>query len=333
VAVHYIEMHPKTNDLIMGTHGRGVIIIDDISPLREINQDVLNKDVHFFTSEPITMPEESGFGGGSNGSQFVGPNPVRSAKLIYYLKKRHTFGKMSMEIQDKNGQKIVDIDAKKKRGINIVTWNYRIKLPKVAKGKTFSFGGFTSPRVPEGSYTVVMKKGKKEYKHDFQLQYDPKSGISLADRKAQEEMVMKLYNMTQDLAYLVFQVDETIEYAAHAKESNSKLDKSSSSLLSSLEDLKKTLVITTGDNYVGAAEDQLREDMSDLYSVVANNFDKPGNSQYDNLAILSKKLEDAKTKYSFIKGKELAKLEKTASKYNLEAMENKSFETFLKEYK
>jgi photosystem II stability/assembly factor-like uncharacterized protein len=333
VAVHYIELEPNTNDLVMGTHGRGVIIIDDISPLREINQDILKKDVHFFASDPIEMPEESGFGGGSNGSQFIGPNRSTSAKVVYYLKKRHTFGKMAIEVQDKQGQKIADIDAAKKKGINIIDWNYRMKLPKVAKGKTFTFTGFTAPRVPAGTYTVVMKKGKQEYKHDIVLKYDSKSDISLADRKAQEEMVMKLYNMTQDLAYLVYQIDETIAYANRAKESNKKLSKSSSTLLISLNELKKTLVITTGDNYVGAAEDQLREDIGDLYSVVANNFAKPGNSQYDNLAVLTKKLEDAKTQYSFIRNKELAKLEKTASKYNLEAMTNKSFEDFLRDYK
>ena len=333
VAVHYIELHPKTNDLVMATHGRGVIIIDDVSPLREINQDVLHENVHFFDSKPFVMHEESSFGGGSNGSQYIGPNPNRSAKVVYYLKKRHTFGKMTMEVQDKSGQQVVELNPKKKRGINIVNWNYRMKPPKVAKGKTFSFGGFTSPRVPAGTYTIVMKKGKAEYKHDIKLEYDPKSGISLADRKAQEEMVMKLYNMTQDLAYLVYQIDATIDYATKAQASSPKLKKTSSSLITSLNNLKKTLVITTGDNYVGAAEDQLREDMGDLYSVVANNFDKPGNSQYNNLASLNKRLEEAQTKYSYIKNKELAKLEKTGSKYNLESMKAWSFDEFLENYK
>jgi hypothetical protein len=38
VAVHYIELSKKTNDLVLATHGRGIIILDDISPLRQINQ-------------------------------------------------------------------------------------------------------------------------------------------------------------------------------------------------------------------------------------------------------------------------------------------------------
>jgi hypothetical protein len=47
VAVHYIELSKKTNDLVLATHGRGIIILDDISPA-SINQVVLNKDLHFF---------------------------------------------------------------------------------------------------------------------------------------------------------------------------------------------------------------------------------------------------------------------------------------------
>ncbi len=332
-AVHYIALQPRTNDLVLATHGRGIIIIDDISPLREINQEVLNKKVHFFASKPFVMYEESGFGGGSNGNQFIGPNPTRNAKIAYYLKRRHTFGKMTMEVRDASGRKIIDLDPLKKRGVNIVTWDYRMPLPKMARGKTFAFSGFTSPRVPAGTYTVVMKKGKEEYQHTIELQYDPGAGIALADRKAQEEMVMKLYNMNQDLAYLVYQIDETIAYANKAQESSPKLKKTSSSLLSSLQGLKETLVITTGDNYVGMAEKELREKIGDLYSVVTNNFYKPGNSQYANLAILDKALEEAKTQYSFIKNKELARLEKTASKYNLESMQVDTFEEFLKNYK
>ena len=51
VAVHYIDLQAKTNDLVMGTHGRGVIIIDDISPLREINESSLSEKLYFFEKD------------------------------------------------------------------------------------------------------------------------------------------------------------------------------------------------------------------------------------------------------------------------------------------
>jgi hypothetical protein len=61
VAVHYMELSTKTNSLVMATHGRGVIILDDITPLRQISQDVLAKDVHFFDMKPAVIEEQSSF--------------------------------------------------------------------------------------------------------------------------------------------------------------------------------------------------------------------------------------------------------------------------------
>jgi hypothetical protein len=62
VAVHHIEMHPKTHDLVMATHGRGIIILDNADLLSEINSNLLDKQVHFFKSEPTIMSEKTSFG-------------------------------------------------------------------------------------------------------------------------------------------------------------------------------------------------------------------------------------------------------------------------------
>ncbi|MFT7065910.1 MAG: photosystem II stability/assembly factor-like uncharacterized protein, partial [Sediminicola sp.] len=153
VAVHFIDLQKRTNDLVMGTHGRGIIIIDDISPLRDLTPDVLDKNVHFFANQPTVIDEQGGFSGGfGNETQFVGQNKSKDVQIKYYLKKRHTFGKMAMEVQDLEGNKIMELGPGKSKGINIVKWGYTRNVPKVAKGKTFSFGGFTAPKVPAGTY-------------------------------------------------------------------------------------------------------------------------------------------------------------------------------------
>ena len=103
----------------------------------------------------------------STETQFIGPNPPRDAQIIYYLKKRHTFGKMSMEIQDSEGNFISELSPGKSKGINVVNWNYTSKAPKMAKGKTITFGGFTAPRVSAGAYKVVMQEGKRHLFHRF----------------------------------------------------------------------------------------------------------------------------------------------------------------------
>lgn len=293
VAVHYLELHKGTNDLVLGTHGRGVIIIDDISPLREINAEVLGETLHFFEDEPTVIDETSSFGSSTVSTEFVGANRSRAAQIKYFMKSRHTFGKMTMEIRDADGNKVLDLEPGKSKGINIVNWGYVRKQPKVARAKTFSFGGFTSPTVPAGSYTAVITKGRDTYEYPFELVYAD-NGISDEARARKYETTMELYDMTQELAYLVYQLDAYIAQAEAAGDSRE---------LKKLNALKETLVITTGDNYVGSAEPQLREKMADLYSKVADSYDAPTAADRANLELIRQRFEEGKAEFESLKPK------------------------------
>lgn len=330
VSVHFIDLQKRTNDLVMGTHGRGVIIIDDISPLRQLTEETLAKDLHFFPSNPAILDESSSFGSTAGETQFVGANARQDARIVYHLKKRHTLGKMSVEIQDTQGNKVVDLDAGKAKGINVVYWGCTTKPPKVATGKTFAFGGFTSPRVPAGTYKVVIQKGKETYSNELVVQYDPKSTITLADRKLNEEVTRKLYNMSQELAYLVYEVDETIKTAEEQKQKNQSAAKIVNPYITELNKLKETLVITTGDNYVGMGEPQLREDMLELYSKVARTFYKPSQAELDNLAAIEERMQMARNTFKKTKEKHNVRLNEVLAKNKAEPIILKSYDEFLK---
>jgi len=309
VAVHYIELQSKTNDLVMGTHGRGVIILDDISPLREINSDQLSSKLHFFEPTGMLMSDKSyGFGSSFGAeTQFVGENPTTIAQFKYLLPKRHTFGKMTMEIHDLEGNVISKLSPGKSKGVNIVRWNYTMKQPKVAKGKTLAFGGFTSPRVLAGTYKVVINKGRDKFEQEFELTNDPTTSVDSAYFKQKNDIVMSLYDLTQDLAYMVYQVDEMIEG-------------SQGKLKSKLMDLKKTLVITTGDNYVGAAEPELREKLANLYSKIADSYSVPSPNEMEYMEVILDLYSTAEKEFNRLKKK---------SKISFEEL--KSFEEFLNE--
>ena len=310
VAVHYIELQSQTNDLVMGTHGRGVIIIDDISPLREINEENLSNKLYFFDRDKFEIQEFGGFSDSfGRETQFFGANPSLSCEIQYLLPKRHTFGKMSMEIQDMDGNKITTLNPGKSKGINTVNWSYNMRTPKIAKAKTLSFGGFTSPTVPAGDYKVVIKKGRDTFEKVINVAYKNNAGLSDYDRKFQYETVMKLFNMTEELAYMVYVIDELI--------SNENTD---DQFRSKLNELKKSLVITTGDNYVGAAKKQLREKMADLYSKVASSYDKPSANELDNLALIEEQMKSANKRYS-----------KIIKKVKPELMPEKTFDDFINE--
>ncbi len=326
--VHFIELHKKTNDLVIATHGRGIIIIDDISPLRQLTEENMNKELHFFTAKPTIIAETNGFGSTSTETQFIGENPSRAARIVYYLKKRHTLGKMSLEIQDANGNKITELGPGKSKGINVVEWNYNMKPPKMAAAKTFAFGGFTSPRVPAGTYKVVIQKGKETYTNDLVIQYDPKSEISLADRKLQEEATKKLYDMSQELAYVVYTLDEYVKIAEGVKARDAKSAKIATPLITELTRLKETLVVTKGDNYVGAAEPQLREKMAELYAKVADSYYKPNQAELSNLEAIESRFNTGKIDYKKIKDKHLNKVIAN-SKDGVQPLVLKTFEEFL----
>ncbi|GEQ86347.1 hypothetical protein ULMS_18550 [Patiriisocius marinistellae] len=331
VAVHFIDMQKQTNDIVMGTHGRGVIIIDDISPLRELNQNILSKDVHFFKSSPFTMTEDSGFAGSFGAeTQFVGANKSTAARIVYYLKKRHTFGKMIMEIQDMQGNKITSLSPGKSKGINVVDWNFNTVNPKMAAAKTLSFGGFTSPRVPEGKYKVVLQKGKDTYEQMIETTYDKNSITTVADRKKQEALTKEMFDMVEDLAYMVYEIGEMQSKAKEVIDANGKGTKDAQKLWDELENLRTDLVITTGDNYVASAEPELRERMGELYSNVATSYDNVSGRLMQNYELIKEEFTKEQTRFATIKEKEGKKFKKALDKAGMEAPNLKSKEEFLK---
>jgi hypothetical protein len=323
VAVHHLELQKQTSDLVMATHGRGVIILDDISPLRQLTVDVLTKNVHFFAPKAVIINEESGFGGHSTEMEYVGPNPDRDAKIVYYLKKRHIFGKTKMQVFDADGKVIADLPANKSKGINTVSWNGQLKRPKIAKAKTFALsGGFAAPRVPAGSYKVVFTKGKESYETQVILKNDPKSPYTNQQRADLHKVTMELYDLTESLAYLVYQVDA---YVDSGNQQADTADKNTKAMVEKLTALKETLVVTTGDNYVGTADPQLREDLATLFGKLASGFAPPSKPEQANMKLIKGRFSKAQKNFNKINKKEIKAYLKSGK-----VVEIKPFDEFVK---
>ena len=140
---------------------------------------------------------------------------------------------------------------------------------------------------------------------------------------------MELYKMTEDLAYLVYEIDEILKHT-EANKDNKALVKQATVLAAKLNDLKKTLVITSGDNYVGAAEPQLREKMGDIYSKVANYYGKPSESEFQNIKLITNRFNKAKTDFETIKSKLYTPYAAAAEKQQLKPVELKTYDEFVK---
>jgi len=279
----------------------------------------------------MVMPEEGGFSEyfGTE-TQFVGQNPSTNARIVYYLNKRHTFGKMEMEVQDLQGNTIAKLNPGKSKGLNIVDWTFTSRGPKIAEAKTISFGGFTAPRVPAGKYNVVMTKGKDTFIQPIELIYDPNSLVTDEGRKERNNMVKILFDMNENLAYTVYKMNISIKRAEDLLLEDANAKKVAQPVINDLNTLLKTMVVTTGDNYVASAEPELREKLADLYSSVTNNYDRPTGAQMANYEAIKEKYDSALTSYKAIHKKQVSKLEDYLKKQNKTPLEFKSFEEFLK---
>lgn len=323
VAVHFIDLHKKTSDLVLATHGRGVVILDDISPLRQINNEVLGSELHFFNTPNGIIKEDSGFGSASTETQFIGSNPSSLAKIMYYLKKRHTFGKMTLEIQDMEGNIVANPAPGKSKGLNIVRWDYLEKTPKVAVGKIPSF--VVAPRVTAGDYKVVITKGSDRFEHKITVNNDPSSIVNAEGRAANRKLTLRLFDAVEDLAYLGYKID------TYVKELEKSDSKNAQKMVQELTDLKKRLVITTGDRYVQEAEEELREKLSKLYNEVAGSYDKPAPVQIKNTEVFENQIQDAWLEYKAIEDKHLQKVTMELQTSGKTPLEMKDKEEFLAE--
>jgi len=299
VAVRDLAIHPRDHDLIIGTHGRGLFIVDDITPLRTLTSSVLNAEAGFLGVRPAPMVipvSEFGFPGDT---EYVGQSAIEGAVLAYYLKQRHMFGDLRLEILDTQGNVVSTIQGSRRRGINRVEWPMRAKAPRIPPGAALVPSPFAlfGPRVPAGTYTVKLIKGKDTYTSEVRLIADPRSTHSAADKSVQQETVWKLYRMLERLAYVVDTMTDLRDQArarAAKLAASDKLKVRLEALADEMERQRTSLVAARQTEGI-SGEEKLREELGVLYGNVNGHEGKPTASQTARMAVLNQQLEAAAT--------------------------------------
>jgi photosystem II stability/assembly factor-like uncharacterized protein len=298
--VRDIQIHPTTHDLVLGTHGRGIIIVDDISPMRSMKKELVEKDVHLFPNTPIVLNNgKFGDGGFPSTGGWVAPNPNSIPPIQYYLKERLNTGDVVVEIYDKQGKLMQSIPGSKRKGINKVSWNLRMKPPKVAAGGTkLDFGGFIAPMVLPGDYTVKVKVGAKEYTQTLKVIHDDSNKeFTPADRQLQYKTAMQLYRMHEELAATVEDINEKQKLIKDNldKVKDSSTKKQMIEFNAKLEE-KRGELLATKQKSIFADEQRLREKITDVYSAVAGQEAPPSNLQIQRAEFLQKDVKSEQQK-------------------------------------
>jgi photosystem II stability/assembly factor-like uncharacterized protein len=294
VAVRDLAIHPRDHSLVIATHGRGIWIVDDITPLRALTTDALNADALFIASKP-TVQRIDASGGWVNGdASFTAPNPTSDAVITYYQKKRHIFGDLKIEVLDASGKSLGEIPSGKRRGLNRVTWPMRLKPPRVPTAASAAFGASSGPRLLPGTYTVKMTKDKNVYTTQLQVVPDPRSTHSMEDRKAQFDLSMKLYEQLGEMTYATDRINGVrlaLEDRASKLPASDALRTRLQKAAVRVDDLRKKIVATKEGGMI-TGEERLREFLTDLYSNVSGYEGRPSQTQVERTAALTQELGD-----------------------------------------
>lgn len=325
VAVRDLVVHPTEHDLILATHGRGVFIIDDLSALRGLTAEILSSEVALLPSRPSPMVLSGGSSWFGSDDEFVGENPSEAATIDYWLKKRHLFGDLKIEVLDSDGTVITTLPGRKRRGLNRVGWPMRLPAPKVPPA-TALVPAFQGPRVPEGTYTVRLTKGQEVLEGQVTLVPDPRNPHPREDRLLQQETALEIYRMLGELTYLADSVTDLRDQARdRAAGLGGREQRELESFADSLDALHRTLVVTEGGWISG--KEELRERLGALYGAVTAYEGRPSASQLQRMRQLGAELEAAQARFETQSG-DLAARNRSLEKNGLEPLQRLSREAW-----
>jgi len=313
VAVRDLVVQPRDSDLVLATHGRGIWIVDDITPLRHLTPELLARDAAFVLARPVQQRIEAD-GGWVNGSAaFVGENPKDGAVITYYQRTRQLYGKLTMEVLDASGAVIAELPAGSRRGLNRVAWSMHLKAPRVPPAVQLAEEGTEGPRVPPGVYTVRMRKADQTYETKLRVSLDTRVTWTVADRQAQYDAALKVYDLFNDESTLFARLAGLRTQVAAAKKAVAPGDP----LIRKLEDfdgkldaLRKQIVATTEGGAI-TGEERLREHTDQLYGAIMAWEGPPTRYQLDNIAALRSQLVEITDSFTKLTAAELPPLNKS----------------------
>ncbi len=185
------DLRVKRQDLVVATQGRALWILDDLTPLHQITDEVAKKD--YFLYKPRDVHAELSVAYSIDGG--YGENPPQGAQIHYTLNKEVSENTpMSIEIMDSNGQVIhseftdnprvgcdtlVKPQLKRKLGAHRYQWNMKIGRFDCLKELYTTNRDLTAYNAAPGNYKVRLKIGEFSQTQDFEIKIDPRIANSI----------------------------------------------------------------------------------------------------------------------------------------------------------
>ena len=196
VPVDDIAIHSRDNDLILGTHGRSIWVLDDMTPLEKLSEEVLASDLHLFDVRDAVGYRINNHKGNTGHKMFIAPNPPEGA-LIHYFLNDEVDGEDAVEVTIQNGagEVIRTFDGPGSVGLNRVNWDLRHEPPVPLTGQGGFGGPPPGPRALPGTYGVQVAVGGRQATTSVKVSDDPRINVSAADRRSQQDAMLRLGNL------------------------------------------------------------------------------------------------------------------------------------------
>ncbi|MGQ0703101.1 MAG: WD40/YVTN/BNR-like repeat-containing protein [Gemmatimonadales bacterium] len=207
--VRDLLVHPRDNDLVIATHGRGLYILDDLTPLQQLGQ-AMTSELTLFDPRPAVRWVMWNSDANLGQKVWRGENPPFGAVFSYFV--RDTVRQLRFTIKDSDGRVVRTLrDSLAVPGVHRQAWDLRYDaLPPGEMvtagggpggggfgggGGGFGFGG-GGPWVVPGNYTVTLTVAGKEMAKPFTVELDPRATVSLADLVAQRDAALELRELS-----------------------------------------------------------------------------------------------------------------------------------------
>ncbi len=221
--VYWMVIQEHFNDLVVGTYGRGFWILDDLTPIQQMKQEVRDANASLFPPRPTYRFRPSVTPVTMSDDPSAGQNPQYGAAITYYLKSAPA-GDVKIRIEDARGQRIRILNGTKNVGLNRVTWNLEgestteVRMqtspafaPEVKVGpdgtRNAPGAGRLSILMPPGTYTVKLIAGGETLSQPLVIRKDPNSGGTEAEIAAQTAMMLDLQKDLESGAQMVNQIE------------------------------------------------------------------------------------------------------------------------------
>ena len=199
------DLHVRDNDLIAATHGRSFWMIDDLTPLHQLSNDVASAEFYLFKPDQAYRMQQGGWR--KPNTKLVGENHPNGAIINYYIKNSEKSDTVSIKILEMDGTLIQrfssvakedklnpasDRPLKVKSGGNQLIWNMRYSGYKAFKGMVFYSSPNIGPKAIPGDYKVRMNYNGQVSEQVFTIVKDPRLPNSDSDYQKQFDFLMEV---------------------------------------------------------------------------------------------------------------------------------------------